>query len=303
MTSRNPTKTNTIEKVWIRDIGRRWAEYKKSTIELLRTTNKSLVTNRATPFELDPSQVRIYMTFVEQQIRRLMLGSEQSPNWQSQYQLQSYQRALDATRNQLSSQGADIVRTQDEIAAGLTLRPMTATPSLGIGSISGQPIHQDALQFLFTRSYDSLKGWTDALARETRQILIDGIEQGKGIREVTKSLTDRIDVSRSRAELIARTETIQAYQRGSVNEAKRLSEELGEEIQMRWITSRDDRVRHLHASWHGTLSTPEETFRKIQVSPWNCRCAQVATLEDSITPKKQEKFRKERQALMAIQRR
>ena len=179
---------------------------------------------------------------------------------------------------------------------------MSAIPSISTGAIVA-PIHQDALQFLYTRSYDSLKNWTDKMSVETRQILVDGMEQGKGIRDLTKELTARIDVSRSRAELIARTETINSYQRGATTEAKRLEEELDEPILMRWISAEDSRVRRTHAAWHGTLVTPEENFARIGVSPFNCRCSQIATIEDSITPAKEAKFKKQRKALLRMNRR
>lgn len=300
--SRNPTKTLTIEKSWQREINRRWREYKKTTIRMLdRFNNETIRANAVKPFELDASQIRIYMTFLDAQIQSLLLETAQAPNWQARYQLQSYQRALDATRAQLISQGAQIIRTQEEIAAGLALRPLTATPSLAAGIVISQPVHQDALQFLFSRSYDSLKGWTDKLSTETRQILVNGVEQGQGIREITKNITDRIDVSKSRAEVIARTETIQAYQRGATNETKRLEEELGEEIKMRWVTAMDSRVRHLHAAWHGTLVTPKENFARIERSPWNCRCSQIATIEEAITPKKEKKFKEQRKALLRLE--
>jgi len=299
--SKSPTRTLTIEKTWKREIDRRWRAYKKSTIAQLIAINNPLVqTNAVKPFSLDASQIRVYMTFIETQVARLLLETQQAPNWQSKYQIQSYQRALDTTRAQLISQGAPIIRTQLEIAAGAVLQPLTATPSLAAGIVGSQPIHQDALQFLFTRSYESLKGWTDKLAIETRQILVDGLEQGQGIREVTRNIRDRIGVSKSRAELIARTETIQAYQRGSTNEASRLEDELGEPILMRWVTSIDGRVRHLHAGWHGTLVTPEDNFSRIQRSPWNCRCAQIATIAEANTPAKNKKFKEQRKALLAL---
>lgn len=301
--SKNPTRTRTIEKAWQRDINRRWREYKKSTIEWLNASNNALIkTNATKPFEFDASQIRIYMTFADAQIQRLLLGANEAPNWQAQYQIQSYQRALETTRAQLISQGAAIIPTQEEVLAGQGMRPLTATPSLASAGIITQPIHSDALQFLYTRSYDSLKNWTDRMSVETRQILVDGMEQGKGIRELTRDISKRIDVSRSRAELIARTETVQAFQRGSTAEANRLEEELGEPILMRWLSAADSRVRHLHANWHGTLATPEQNFERIGVSSFNCRCTQIATIEDAITPKKQEKFDKERKALLRMQR-
>ena len=143
--SKNPTRTLTIEKNWLREIGRRWRQYKKVTIGLLEDiNNRAIQTNAVKPFELDASQIRIYMTFLDEQIRQLLLGTTQAPNWQSIYQLQSYQRALEVTRAQLISQGAPIIRTQEEIAAGIALRPLTATPSLEAGVTVTQPIHQDA---------------------------------------------------------------------------------------------------------------------------------------------------------------
>ena len=301
--TKSPTHTLTIEKAWLREIRRRWRLYKKTTIAELHRMNNALIrTNATKPFEFDGSQIRIYMSFIETQIQRLLLETETAPNWQAKYQLNSYQRALEATRGQLISQGAAIIPTQEEVLIGQGLRPLSAIPSIATGSIT-QPIHQDALQFLYTRSFDSLKNWTDKMSVETRQILVDAMEQGKGIRELTRNITDRIDVSRSRAETIARTETIQAYQRGATTEAKRLEEELDEPILMRWISAGDSRVRNLHANWHGTLVTPEENFKRIGVSSFNCRCAQIATIEDAITPVKEKKFKEQRKALLRLERR
>jgi SPP1 gp7 family putative phage head morphogenesis protein len=141
------------------------------------------------------------------------------------------------------------------------------------------------------------------MARETRQILFEGVQQGKGIDDVVRDMRARIDVSKSRARVIARTETIQAYQRSGTNEAERASVELGEEVLMRWLTVRDIRVRHLHATWHGTLATPKENRARINVSPWNCRCAQAPVIPEANTEKKRKKFKKEREALLLIERR
>ena len=141
------------------------------------------------------------------------------------------------------------------------------------------------------------------MATETRQILFDGIAQGKGIDDVVRDMVARIDVSRSRARVIARTETIQAFQLSSTNETARAAEEIGEEILLRWLTARDGRVRHLHAGWHGTLVTPKDNLARINVSPWNCRCAQAPVIPEANTRAKQKKFDKERKQLLSIERR
>ena len=96
------------------------------------------------------------------------------------------------------------------------------------------------------------------MGAEVRQITWDAIKNGAGMRETADKIKERIAVSKSRAQLIARTETISAYRESAIGETERASAEMGEELQMRWITARDSRVRHMHAAWHGTKGTPEE---------------------------------------------
>ncbi len=302
--SKNPTRTAVIEANWERDIRRRWLAFKQSTTEALRRLNAGdspILTNEGALFTISPVQQRTFMAFLQTQIDRLLLGTTEAPNWQGIYQAQSYQRGIDATRQSLISQGSGIVPTEVERLAAIDLTPFTATPSLGISS--NAPIHQDALEFLFERSYEKLNGWTDSMASETRQILFDGVAQGKGIEDVVREMVARQDVSRNRARVIARTETIQAFQLSSTNEAERAADEIGEPVLLRWLTARDDRVRHLHATWHGTLSTPKENKARINVSPWNCRCASAPVIPEANTEAKQKKFKKEREQLLTLERR
>lgn len=295
----NPTGTGLIERRWRGDINRRWSEFAKITVKQLRQAN-NLVAN-ADVFVMSPSQIRTYMVFLNLQIDELLLGSDQAPNWQAVYQAESYERGLKDSRQALKAQGAQLNPTAQEFVAaqGLTAEQFTAVSSLGISS--NAPIHQDALEFLFTRSYESLNGWTDALARETRQILMEGVEQGQGIDEVVRNFRKRIDVSRARARVIAQTETIQAYQHATANETERAEIETGETFLIRWFTVRDSKVRHLHALWHGTLVTVKEYRRRIGISPWNCRCGSGVVIPEADTPAKREKFKKERKQLLSLE--
>lgn len=271
---KNPTKTRTIETAWLREINKRWRELAKR----IRDRLNQPITNAE--FAMSAEQQRSFMVWLEAQINELLL--DDGDNWQAKYQLSSYERALDRNRALLRAQGADLQPTPREIqqAAGLTAAQFTATPSLVAGAVTQMPpIHQDALEFLFTRSYESLNGWTDAFAKETRQILRQGVEEGQNTRKVSREIMKRLDVSRSRARVIAQTETIQAYQQSSTNEAKRAEEELGETILMRWKSAEDSKVRPLHASWNGTAVTPAQNARRINQSPWNCRCAQAPVIK------------------------
>ena len=300
MATENPTKTLSIELAWHREINRRWVEFRGVVVKELRRLNEQALLTNA--FVMDVSQQRVFLAFLRTQIDIILMGSPEPPNWQAQYQLRSYERGIARTTAALRSQGADLIPTPEEIQAAIQLPTFTAQPSLVTGVVTSKaPIHQDALEFLFNRSYASLEGWTDKLEVETRQILFDGVSQGKGIREVTREMVDRIGVSKSRAQLIARTETIQAFQHSTINETQRAAEELGEVVLLRWITSRDTRVRHLHARWHGTLKTSEQTQERIGVSPWNCRCAQIPVIAEANTPAKNKKFAEQRRKLLLLE--
>ena len=302
MLEHNPTRTKTITENWFRDINRRWKKFTSATTKELNDQNKSsLATNAEFKFELDASQIRTYMVFFQSMIDELLLGSVEPPNWQAEYQLQSYTRGLERARASLISQGADLVPTAAESFAAQGLTSFTATSTLGLSASLG-PIHQDALEFLYIRSFNSMKKWTDAMTIETRGILFDAVAQGKGIREVTDEIVDRIDVSRSRAQLIARTETIQAYQRGSINEVIRAGGELDETLNVRWISAlAPGRTRELHWQWHGDIITTEEANRRIGVSPWNCLCAIVPVIETPSLAKKNEKFAEEKKRFNGIE--
>lgn len=292
----DPTQTRAIERRWVKDINRRWRSFTATALDAI--SSDGFIFNA---LDVDPSQIRIYMNFLQQQIDAILLGARQAPNWQAQYQLQAYEKAIERARAQLRRQGADIPLTVDELqqASTLTVGSFTATPS--IGGLTSNPIHQEALSFLYTRSYDSLKGHTDKMAREVREILFDGVKEGRGVDEVKRSIRDRIGVSQSGAKLIAQTETIQAYQRSQINQAEIDSDNLGETIQLRWLTRRDGRVRELHASFHGRVMTQEEAYKNINKSPFNCRCALTPVIEEADTEEEQLKFDKQRKELLELQ--
>lgn len=285
MASDNPTKTRGIEKAWNREINRRFSEFRKSVIGRLREFNKITV-NR---FEVDPDQIRIYMTYFQSELNRLVVG-----DWQEKYQERSYQLSIERMNAELKRQGAALAS-----GGAVSGEAVAAFGSISIGAFN--PVHREALSFLYTRSFEALSGMSQEMARTVRNILFNGVQEGLGINEIARQVNRRIDVGRSRSRLIAQTETIQAYQRGTINQAELASEFLGEEVKLRWLTRRDSKVRHLHAKWHGKIFSAEDTFRNINISPWNCRCGQTPVIKEADTAVKQKKFDKERKQLRELE--
>lgn len=302
--SSNPTKTRTFEQNWMREINRRWRAFTTSVVGELRRMNESstsgITINRNDPFVLSGSQQRVYIAFLESEIQRLLIVTEEAPNWQADHQILAYQRGIESTRASLISQGSGIEPTAIEVIRAQGLEVFSATPS--IGTVGTNQIHRDALEFLFQRSYTSLKKWTDSMASETRQILFTAIEQGQGIDEVVREMVKRINVSKSRAQTIARTEINQAFSRAAIGEARRSSIELEEEILLRWLTIRDTRVRHSHASVHGIVMTTERASRIKTTDGVNCRCGLAPVIPEADTKAKRDKFAKERKTLLASER-
>jgi len=294
--STNPTRTRGIEKAWLREVNRRFREFRQSVIgDLASFERVGIITVNV--FEMDAIQLRAYMAFFQNEIDRALLGT-----WQEKYQRRAYQLAIDRAMAALRAQGSSTILTEIDFIAGASISSFTAISSLGFSAIDLAllPIHRETLEFLFTRSFESLEGLTATMARDVRIILFNGVEQGKGIAELIREIDERIKVGRSRASLIARTETIQAFQRGTINQAQLASDFLEEDVKLRWLTRRDNKVRHLHASWHGGVFTQQQTRRMITISPWNCRCGLAPVIEEADTEAKRIKFAKERKQLEAL---
>jgi len=300
--SDNPTKTRGIEKAWNREINKRFGEFTKSVIGELRSLNRLTVN----ALDVNPDQIRAYMQFFQNELNRLIVG-----DWQEKYQLRSYELSIERFIQELARQ--EPLRREPEpknIANNSIVTNQITFFGIPLGGDEGifsrirnfifRPRHQTELDFLFTRSFEALSGFSQEMARTVRNILVNGVQQGLGVNEIARQINERINVGKVRARLIARTETIQAYQRGTINQAIITSEELGEDIKLRWLTVRDSKVRHLHARWHGQLFTPEETRKNINVSPWNCRCGQAPVIKEADTEAKRTKFTKERKQLIDL---
>ena len=104
------------------------------------------------------------------------------------------------------------------------------------------------------------------------RILSDGLIKGEGPAKIARSLTDNIKkMTRTRANVIARTEIIHAHAEGQLDSFQRLNiEEVSAMVE--WSTAGDDRVCEQCLSLEGETFTIEEARGQIPLHP-NCRCA------------------------------
>lgn len=145
-------------------------------------------------------------------------------------------------------------------------------------SAFAQPIHRDKVKLLSGRVLTELKGFTDDLARRTMRQLTDGLTRGDSPREVARKLTKEVGLSASRAETIARTETIRAHAEGQLMSIERLGiEEFG--VQVEWSVSGLGVTKKgnlspcpLCAEMNGVVLTLQEAKGLIPRHP-NCMCS------------------------------
>lgn len=96
---------------------------------------------------------------------------------------------------------------------------------------------------------------TDKTKSLIRQIFIDAYPKGLGINDIIKQLQNT-ELSRARARLIARTESVTAANAGAYIVAK----ETGLKVNKIWIATKDNRTRHDHAEVDGQTIPRDEYF-------------------------------------------
>lgn len=88
-----------------------------------------------------------------------------------------------------------------------------------------------------------------------QKVLSDAVEQGLGIDDIIKQL-ENTELSRIRARLIARTETVTAANQGAMFAAK----DTGLLLNKEWLATQDSRTRHDHSRVNGQIVSIDKPF-------------------------------------------
>jgi SPP1 gp7 family putative phage head morphogenesis protein len=144
----------------------------------------------------------------------------------------------------------------------------------GVNVISNTPGIRDAVNVWTRKNVTLIKTLGDEHFKDIERIVIDGVEEGKALRTITKEIQERTKASRNRAKLIARDQVGKL----TANVTARRSSDLGIK-RFRWVTSLDDRVRASHRALHGKVYSYEKgadvdgQSGVLPGEPINCRCA------------------------------
>jgi len=178
-----------------------------------------------------------------------------------------------------------VVRARQELKrAGYKVPTLAETG--GIGIAMQQPFHAERVSLLYNRTFDDVKGITNAMSGQISRVLSQGMAEGKGPREIARLLTrtitgpsgdlgltdtlGRFIPAKRRARMLARTETIRAHADATLEEYKSWRVE-GVVVKAELTTAGDDRVCVTCQGLEGTTYTIDEAQGIIPVHV-NCRC-------------------------------
>lgn len=289
----DPTKTIGIRKRWISQYSKRYRALKGRINRLLLTGDEggipvplvnSLIVNKFV-FTSDAQSVAEFMAWLELQVDQLLYTNDATATtiWQNKFIDQSYVRGVNRSKALMAKTGVTAEILQGALPAAIT---GTATPTfgLGVGSALGtisSPIHLDAIHLLYVREFDALKGITNEMSKQIGRVLVEGVEQGLGIKDIARSINNRVDkIGLTRSKLLARTESARAYNIGTINEVKVVANTLGVEAQYEWQTAGDGSVRPVHRERNGKIYSASEAFALIGEP--NCRCAIIPHFDPEI---------------------
>jgi SPP1 gp7 family putative phage head morphogenesis protein len=141
-------------------------------------------------------------------------------------------------------------------------------------SAFGAPERVSKIELLATRAFEDLRGITSAMGQQINRILADGMSHGLGPGTMAKTMADTISgISRTRAEVLARTETIHAHAEGQLDSFEDLKiPTLG--VMVEWSTAGDEKVCEACEDMEGRTFKIEESRGLIPRHP-NCRCAWI----------------------------
>jgi HK97 family phage portal protein len=182
----------------------------------------------------------------------------------------------------LDMQSAEQWRARVTPLTASTARRAVERASAELG-ISFDLLQPGLLAYVEQHAAELVTQVTDTTKQAIRDALAEGLLEGEGIPELTKRIADIGAFGDSRAELIARTETVAVTNGAQVQSMSRWAAENGGTVTKRWLSAGDGRVRPAHRALNGEVRGIDEAFSNGLQHPAepNCRCTTVMSLEEA----------------------
>lgn len=152
-----------------------------------------------------------------------------------------------------------------------------ALAQLKVEQLINVPFHRERLVQLFDRNFTELKGFTSQMATGAQRVIADGLVRGDNPVVMARDIAAAIDIAKSRAERIARTEVIRTHAEAQLNTFERFGI-ADVSLEAEWITAEDDRVCDECQAMSGKVFSVAEAHGMIPLHP-NCRCNWIPVVQ------------------------
>lgn len=268
----DPSRTAMIRRAWVADTNRRFAIVRKAVWKYMAVDNEldldRPTANALFKFETVLAKLKRFRQWLTNQVKAGIL--EESPitgepkgqkPWMYKYVDSAYKKGL--VRSYIEDHKPEL---------GQKMPHYEGRKEQFLASAFSRPERVSKLQLLYTRSYEDLKGVTDTMATQLSRTLASGMAHGQGPMEIARTMNKQIvGLTKRRARVIARTETIFAHAEGQLDGMEDLGvEEVLADVEI--STADDSLVCPMCKGLIGKVFTLEEARGIIPVHP-SCRCS------------------------------
>lgn len=287
--SYDPTRTTTLRNMFAAKMRSAFVSVRRQVVDALIDKDVFGLNVNVLPgqfaFPTSSKKIEEFMKWlqelIDQDILKLttipQIGESMDRRWTDLYIEDSYKRGVLRARQELRKAGADVPSIEQ---------------TGGISASMSTPFHLERVGILFIRTFEDLKGISNAMASQISRVLAQGFINGDNPRLIARKLnyvisgmgeslgvTDtlgRFIPAQRRAEILARTEIIRAHHKGMMQEYKNWRLE-NVYVQAELSTAGDDRVCDICAPLDGKVYTLEEAENLIPLHPL-CRCIVIPKL-------------------------
>jgi len=236
-TRREPTQTKTLQNEYVKAVRKLFITYKKGILST---------------FESNATQLSVVLDII------------------------GFDSVVRQYGTQLVTDGAPITEefARKSFTSG-TVFGNTALKRIGVEGVIGTGLADwRVIDALKVRNLTALRGITDETNKQIIRELTDGMQLGESIPKLRDRIAGRIDhIGKTRATVMARTETINAFTQGA---ELRYAQAGIEKLEI--LTAADDRVCDICWPLNGTVFDIKSRHERPPLHP-NCRCTIIPVLE------------------------
>jgi SPP1 gp7 family putative phage head morphogenesis protein len=271
---RDPTRTTLLRRQFIGQMNRRFTKLYKAikkwlveedSLGLNPRDKLKLLQARQYEFLTNPQKLDTFKRWLQQQIDANILttdGPAGAP-WTGKYVESAYRKGL---LRAYTDTNAEVLAQSPEWYAG--------SKAQFLQTAFAQPEVLSKIELVSTRAFEQLRGVTATVAQQLNRALAQGLSNGWGPLKIARDMQKSIgSLTRTRARMIARTETIYAHAEGQLDAFDLLGvQEVG--VVAEWSTAGDELVCPQCADMEGDTFTIKEARGLIPLHP-NCRCTWI----------------------------